>query len=464
MINNLPRLKIITEKTIKCNNEVNSLHKNNIKPIYKKIDNKNASLSLLNKTSNIVNKKVIKGKIYSAFNKKTHSSIPNKIETFLTRNKNIFNKTTRGFSSQSERFDKLLYKDSYKNIGPGSYNIDKLNTIKKNTSMIDNISFNNSKGFGNGFISSSERFNYDNLLKSKYTPGPGDYSVLSNINNKTNSSIFSTDVCSENSNLAFGKTYYKNFNKLLSNKIINKRLNLIDIDNNYSRYKKKKDNINKIFDRHVNINNKRLNIKNTPDFSKSKLQRTDFTKLKTKTPGPCCYFVNSNDSKNDKDKERLNVCKYNNIDTIQESEEIIEYKNAIKKTHHKINLFNKNNTKDKRNLSLKNIYEFINRSKNDRKFKFMNNNYKNNEKLMLNTFMHLKTKYNQGKSSYFIDKLEKYIPIYHYNISSCFDKYLDNDLDKTCNFVSTTKRELTNNKLSNKYPGPAYYNTAKKQY
>ena len=36
-------------------------------------------------------------------------------------------------------------------------------------------SFYSSKGFGNGFVSQTERFNDSNLFYSKYTPGPGDY-------------------------------------------------------------------------------------------------------------------------------------------------------------------------------------------------------------------------------------------------------------------------------------------------
>ena len=77
--------------------------------------------------------------------------------------------TKVGFSTQTERF--FPKPDSSKQCpGPGSYNISgDMDFTRTSTS------FYSSKGFGNGFVSQSERFNDSSLYYSKYAPGPGDY-------------------------------------------------------------------------------------------------------------------------------------------------------------------------------------------------------------------------------------------------------------------------------------------------
>ena len=77
--------------------------------------------------------------------------------------------TKVGFSTQTERFFPKL--DSAKQCpGPGTYNISgDMDFTRTSTS------FYSSKGFGNGFVSQSERFNDSDLYYSKYAPGPGEY-------------------------------------------------------------------------------------------------------------------------------------------------------------------------------------------------------------------------------------------------------------------------------------------------
>jgi len=111
----------------------------------------------------------IKGSLYrgstaNAFTKKTIGSIPSKFETVLYPQNNI---TKKGFGSNGFRFTAQVSE----NPGPGSY-IDPINRV--NSSMrLTSDSFSR-KGYGNGFISTSDRFRIENYQPYQI-PGPGAY-------------------------------------------------------------------------------------------------------------------------------------------------------------------------------------------------------------------------------------------------------------------------------------------------
>ena len=111
--------------------------------------------------------KLFKGPNWTAYNKENLGSIPRTVEKALVEDKKGMTKV--GFSTQTERFFPKL--DSAKQCpGPGTYNISgDMDFTRTSTS------FYSSKGFGNGFVSQSERFNDSSLYYSKYAPGPGDY-------------------------------------------------------------------------------------------------------------------------------------------------------------------------------------------------------------------------------------------------------------------------------------------------
>ena len=111
--------------------------------------------------------KLFRGPNWTAYNKENLGSIPRQIEKTLVEDKKGLSKI--GFSTQTERFFPK-FNNEKNNPGPGSYNVSQdLDFTRTNTS------FYSSKGFGNGFISQSERFNDSNLYYSKYAPGPGQY-------------------------------------------------------------------------------------------------------------------------------------------------------------------------------------------------------------------------------------------------------------------------------------------------
>ena len=111
--------------------------------------------------------KLFKGPNWTAYNKENLGSIPRTVEKALVEDKKGMTKV--GFSTQTERF--FPKPESAKQCpGPGTYNISgDMDFTRTSTS------FYSSKGFGNGFVSTSERFNDSNLYYSKYLPGPGEY-------------------------------------------------------------------------------------------------------------------------------------------------------------------------------------------------------------------------------------------------------------------------------------------------
>lgn len=111
--------------------------------------------------------KLFKGPNWTAYTKENLGSIPCSIEkSLISDNKGS---PRVGFSTQSDRFFPPQNLSKTRNPGPGSYNIEN-NTTRTTTS------FHSCKGLGNGFISTSNRFNTTNLYYGKYTPGPGSYS------------------------------------------------------------------------------------------------------------------------------------------------------------------------------------------------------------------------------------------------------------------------------------------------
>jgi hypothetical protein len=116
--------------------------------------------------------KLFKGPNWTAYNKENLGSIPRTVEKALVEDKKSMTKI--GFNTQTERFYPKI--DSAKQCpGPGTYNLSgDMDFTRTSTS------FYNSKGFGNGFVSQSERFNDSSLYYSKYAPGPGEYQPQKN--------------------------------------------------------------------------------------------------------------------------------------------------------------------------------------------------------------------------------------------------------------------------------------------
>ncbi len=111
----------------------------------------------------------IKGSLYrgttaNAFTKKTIGSIPSKFETVLYPQNNA---TKKGFGSNGFRFTTQISE----NPGPGSY-IDPINQSHSSLRLTSD-SFSR-KGYGNGFISTSDRFRIENYQPYQ-VPGPGSY-------------------------------------------------------------------------------------------------------------------------------------------------------------------------------------------------------------------------------------------------------------------------------------------------
>lgn len=77
------------------------------------------------------------------------------------------NTKKESFLSRTDRFQRLS-EDKILNPGPGAYQ------LSLTLPSVNSISFS-SKGYGVGFISKDERFNYRHLERGKYSPGPGEY-------------------------------------------------------------------------------------------------------------------------------------------------------------------------------------------------------------------------------------------------------------------------------------------------
>lgn len=130
--------------------------------------------------------KIYRGPNWNAFNRQSLGTIPRKSENILFQEKN--SDTKKGFMSQVERFEDFSKKDTikYSFPGPGKYSNEILDkTVSTNVSL-------SSKGYGNGFVSKSERFDDPKDYYEKFYPGPGQYvkdndrSTISHSLNKSN--------------------------------------------------------------------------------------------------------------------------------------------------------------------------------------------------------------------------------------------------------------------------------------
>jgi len=107
-----------------------------------------------------------RGSTSHAYTKKTISSIPSKYETVLYPQENS---TKKGFGSKGFRFATKISN----NPGPGAY-YDGAKVINKSLHFTSD-SFSK-KGYGNGFVSTCNRFRIDNY-HSYQVPGPGSYKI-----------------------------------------------------------------------------------------------------------------------------------------------------------------------------------------------------------------------------------------------------------------------------------------------
>lgn len=148
--------------------------------IYDEFINSNNILSLENFEDNHENYvlkaprrgKIIRGPVCTAYKRQNLGSIPRKTEKILIDEIKSAN-TNKGFSTQSARFANSYNKnDSMKHQfpGPGAYK-----TQKQFDHVVIDASHHSSKGFGNGFASSTSRFEDCKEFYDKFLPGPGSY-------------------------------------------------------------------------------------------------------------------------------------------------------------------------------------------------------------------------------------------------------------------------------------------------
>ena len=135
-----------------------------MKPSFKVIGSPNSAQQSYRQKGSEIRGALYRGSTSHAFTKKTIGSIPSKFETVLYPQANIEKK---GFGSNSFRFLSCVSE----NPGPGSY-INPTN-IENSSFRVTSNSFSK-KGFGNGFVSETERFKIDNY-HSYQVPGPGSY-------------------------------------------------------------------------------------------------------------------------------------------------------------------------------------------------------------------------------------------------------------------------------------------------
>ena len=120
--------------------------------------------------------KVFTGPNWTAYKRENLGSIPRPVENIIIKDPS--NDSKLGFFTRTERF--MDNKRNTKTPGPGSY-ISNKNTDISSTG----ISFYSSKGYGNGFVSQTMRFNDRPDFESKYMPGPGSYAVKTDEHSKT---------------------------------------------------------------------------------------------------------------------------------------------------------------------------------------------------------------------------------------------------------------------------------------
>lgn len=106
--------------------------------------------------------KLLKGFIQDPINKTTNASIPYKFETILYRNTN-----PKGFGASAQRATR------HEDIGPGPGSYDNGQVFSRS-----NTASFSKKGYGNGFVSQTNRLLYRGYINSG--PGPGSYTQNDN--------------------------------------------------------------------------------------------------------------------------------------------------------------------------------------------------------------------------------------------------------------------------------------------
>lgn len=137
----------------------------------------------------------VKGKIHSsrfwtAYNRENLGSIPSKTENIIINNSTKYSK--KGFLCNTNRFDNKDDKIKNNYPGPGSYNNFDNTSLKTEHSTVNgsfNTSLFSSKGFGNGFASTTVRFDDYNEYKNKFQPSPFDYSNANTMYNRLSKNL-----------------------------------------------------------------------------------------------------------------------------------------------------------------------------------------------------------------------------------------------------------------------------------
>ena len=134
---------------------------NGLSPIQNVMDFDAADSTSLIKITSHKKGRIYRGPNYNAYNRESLGSIPGKQENILVKEgpDGIV-----GFSSgNSQRFSK----ENNLSPGPGSYEVNK--------KVISNKESISSKGYCNGFVSKSHRFDHLKEFYDKFKPGPGQY-------------------------------------------------------------------------------------------------------------------------------------------------------------------------------------------------------------------------------------------------------------------------------------------------
>lgn len=453
--------------------------------------------------------KIRRGANWTAYNRKNLASIPTRNE-YLIVNKE---ENKRGFSSQANRFKTIG--DLTVTPGPGAYRSESYKSIEKNTSF-NNSAFNNSKGFG-GLISNTERFTYLDEIKSGYLPGPSDYTNIPNListkdndlrnikikrkkeielNNKSNLNI-TTNYTNNNScintntnNSFLLETNSKTTNNLNNNNNVNStNINIFNKITNNMKYQNMKAN-NIVNNKHIlhhntitNLNIKGISMSKTSknlnsflkkplpqnliydlsnykaskpkvyiNYDKTKTKRFEIDKEVLSKPGPTKYFLRPEDYKSPYNVNK----KHTNADTIDHSE--LRSCNSKMNTFYrtKCSFMRETNSVFDSNVTQVDFKRNTNSLFHDTVINELENKDKEN-KLMYNTFMFKKIKYNTGKPVVRYNNIEKYNPRHFLNINREFDQYTG-DLEPNSIFMSKTQRVFSKPK---KIPGPAFYSPDK---
>lgn len=466
-------VKEITSKETVFRNEINNENHLLKNPIFKKIDVN----SFRNKTA--FNKEKIKrGPYWTAYNRENISSIPTKNEYLLVKNQGDI---VRGFSSQTIRFKN---DGRNNNPGPGSY-------INKDI----NNSFN-SKGYGNGFISQTERFDYSFLFQSGYVPGPSDYNNLPHYISNRDNDIFNviskkmeSKKSKKDSNSSFSTNYSNNNNDSNKNKVnnSNRKINIptISTDERIEKNKKASSSKNYVLNEEINEEVKNnLNIKGK-SINKTKRELNSFLKKiitsNTDYDAAKCKVSNSKvmvDYSRSKQprffgnkvihNEKQYLLKPVESNVILNNENTVDHKELISANTTNSHFYKKEiESMKETNSTFKSLItmdETARTTKNVFHTKIVKDLEKIEEKEEQNIkfVMNNKIKYNIiARENVILDRLNKIVPRTDYNIVREFDRSsgkVFSNFEPSSVFMSKTIR---NKVVKDKIPGPAFYSPDK---